>query len=197
MLIGLTGGIASGKSTVAKVWESLGGQHIDADELAREVVTPGSVGLEKLIARFGSEVLDETGVLNRSKLGQVVFSDSNARKDLETILHPLIQDLAQKRIQNLKGQNIFYTIPLLVESKSPLKFDSIVTVSAPESVRINRLVTSRGLTQEEALNRISAQASDTERESVADIVIDSNCSLDELEKRAKAVWTELTKVSQS
>lgn len=192
MLIGLTGGIASGKSTVAKVWERLGGKHIDADILAREVVQPGSIGLNKIVERFGRSILDSSGSLNREGLGKLVFSDPKARLDLENLLHPLIQKLAQEKIKDLAGENIFYTIPLLVETNSPLEFEKIVTVSAPEEIRINRLVTNRGLSEAQAKERIAAQASDREREAVADIVIDSNCSMAELEARAEEVWFALT-----
>lgn len=194
-MIALTGGIASGKSTVAKVWERLGGQHIDADELAREVVAQGTVGLSQAVARFGEEILDAEGNLDRTKLGQIVFSDPAARRDLEGILHPLIRQLAQEKIQALAGKNVFYTIPLLVETKSPLAFDKVVTVSAPKEVRVRRLVENRGLSETAALQRISAQATDSEREEIADFVIDSDCRLEELEARAKEVWASLTKES--
>ena len=192
MLIGLTGGIASGKSTVAKVWESLGGVHVDADLLAREVVSKGSSGLAAVVARFGSEFLDEDGNLNRVKLAELVFSDEKSRLALESILHPLIQNLAQQRISQLADRNVFYTIPLLVETNSPLAFDKVVTVSAPEQVRISRLISNRGLSEAEARKRIKSQATDSDREAVADCIIDSNCSLEELRQRAKALWLELT-----
>lgn len=192
MLIGLTGGIASGKSTVAKVWESLGGVHVDADLLAREVVSKGSSGLAAVVDRFGSEFLDEDGNLNRVKLAELIFTDEKSRSALESILHPLIQNLAQQRISQLAGKKVFYTIPLLVETNSPLVFDKVVTVSAPEEVRIARLMTNRGLSEAEARKRILSQATDSDREAVADYVIDSNCSLEELKQRAKVLWLELT-----
>ena len=192
MLIGLTGGIASGKSTVAKVWESLGGVHVDADLLAREVVSKGSSGLAAVVERFGSEFLDEDGNLNRVKLAELIFTDEKSRSALESILHPLIQNLAQQRISQLAGKRVFYTIPLLVETNSPLVFDKVVTVSAPEDVRIARLINNRGLSEAEARKRILSQATDSDREAVADYVIDSNCSLEELKQRAKVLWLELT-----
>lgn len=195
MLIGLTGGIASGKSTVAKVWEGLGGVHFDADILAREVVTPGSEGLEKVVARFGTEVLDANGTLNRQVLGSIVFASPSARTDLEGILHPLIQKLAMEKVSEAGQANVFYTIPLLVETKSPLKFDKIVTVSAPEEVRIKRLIENRGLSLEQARERVAAQASDQQREAIADFVIDSDCPLAELEQKAKEVWLKITRDS--
>ncbi len=195
MLIGLTGGIASGKSTVAKVWEGLGGVHIDADVLAREVVIPGSEGFKKVVARFGTEVLDAKGSLNRQVLGSIVFSNPAARVDLEEILHPLIQKLAQEKVSESGKANVFYTIPLLVETKSPLKFDKIVTVSAPEEVRIKRLIENRSLSLDQARERVAAQASDQQREAIADFVIDSDCSLAELEQKAKDLWLKITRDS--
>ncbi|MFM1784123.1 MAG: hypothetical protein RLZZ579_400 [Actinomycetota bacterium] len=193
MLIGLTGGIASGKSTVAKVWEDLGGVHIDADILAREVVTPGSEGLARVVARFGKEILDSKGSLNRQALGSIVFSDNSARADLEAILHPLIQKLAQEKVLEAGKANVFYTIPLLVETQSPLRFDKIVTVSAPEAIRVQRLIESRGLTEEQAKERVAAQATDAQREAIADFVIDSDCSLTDLEQKAKSLWLKITR----
>ena len=191
MLIALTGGIGSGKSTVAARWAELGATEIDADLLAREVVEPGSEGLAAVVQRFGSEILSQDGSLNRARLAELVFASESARKDLEAILHPRIQSLAQQRAASIPG-TVVYTIPLFVESKSPLKFDHVVTVSCPESVRIARLVNNRGMSQEEAAKRIASQAKDSEREAVADRVIDSNCSLEELVMRADKVFFELT-----
>ena len=191
MLIALTGGIASGKSTVARQFVHLGATEIDADILAREVVEPGTVGLRQVVDAFGSEVLNQDGSLNRAELARVAFASPVARKQLEGILHPLIQELAGKKISETKGV-IVYTIPLLVETKSPLSFDHIITVSAPESLRIQRLMEHRGMSEQEARSRIASQSSDAQREAVADHVIDSNCSLSELQDRATGVFNEIT-----
>ena len=187
MLIALTGGIGSGKTTVAARWVELGAHEIDADLLAREVVEPGTEGLEAVVQRFGKEVLDASGALDRAALAQVAFSSSEARSDLEALLHPRIQKLAAARLTGLSGV-IVYTIPLLAETNSQLPFDRIVTVSCDEDVRVDRLVTLRGMDKEEAMARITAQASDAEREARADTVIDSNCPMDELIARADEVF---------
>ena len=187
MLIALTGGIGSGKSTVARRWVELGATEIDADVLAREVVAPGSIGLTKVAAAFGPEVLAQDGSLDRAALAKIAFASEDQRLKLEGILHPLIQELALSKVSAVNGV-VVYTIPLFVESNSKLQFDRVVAISCDESVRIQRLVSNRGMTQSEASSRISAQASDQEREAVADIAIDSNCSLEELLHRADMVY---------
>jgi dephospho-CoA kinase len=192
MLIALTGGIGSGKSTVAKRWVTLGATEIDADILARKVVEPGSRGLNQVVELFGTSVLHEDGSLNRSQLAQIAFSSDKNRTALQRILHPLIQSRAQEKIAGISGI-IVYTIPLFVETNSPLSFDHVVTISAPEPVRISRLVSSRNMTVEDVQARIGAQATDKEREAVADTVIDSDCSLAELQIRADAVYASFAK----
>lgn len=187
MLIALTGGIGSGKSTVARRWVELGATEIDADVLAREVVAPGSTGLALVAKQFGSEVLAADGTLDRAALAKIAFSSEENRKLLESILHPLIQQLALEKVEGLSGV-IVYTIPLFVESNSKLKFDKVVTISCDEAVRVKRLVESRGMSEGEAISRISAQASDAQREAVSDIVIDSNCTMAELVSRADSVF---------
>jgi dephospho-CoA kinase len=187
VLIALTGGIGSGKSTVARRWVELGATEIDADVLAREVVSPGSTGLALVAKQFGSEVLASDGTLDRAALAKIAFSSEENRKLLESILHPLIQQLALEKVEGLSGV-IVYTIPLFVESNSKLKFDKVVTISCDEAVRVKRLVESRGMSEGEAISRISAQASDAQREAISDIVIDSNCTMAELVSRADAVF---------
>jgi dephospho-CoA kinase len=187
VLIALTGGIGSGKSTVARRWVELGATEIDADVLAREVVAPGSTGLALVAKQFGSEVLAADGTLDRAALAKIAFSSEENRKLLESILHPLIQQLALEKVEGLSGI-IVYTIPLFVESNSKLNFDKVVTISCDEAVRVKRLVESRGMSEGEAISRISAQASDAQREAVSDIVIDSNCTMAELVSRADSVF---------
>ena len=186
MLIALTGGIGSGKSTVAARWVELGATEIDADLLARQVVEPGTVGLAQVAQAFGNDLV-ESGELDRALLAERAFASTENRKRLEAILHPLIQAKAQELTSSLSGI-IVYTIPLLVETSSPLRFDLVVTVSCPADVRVDRLVTLRGLSKEDAVSRVAAQATDAERESVADVVIDSNCPMDELIARADEVF---------
>ena len=191
MLIALTGGIGSGKSTVAARWVALGAHEIDADVLARDVVAPGSEGLMEIAGRFGSDLILQDGTLNRKLLAERAFATAEKRKALEEILHPKIQMLAQQRVAGLSGV-IVYTIPLFVETKSPLKFDKVVTVSCPVPIRLERLMRTRGMTEAEAKARISAQATDKERENKADYVIYSDCEMDELIKRSDAVYRKLT-----
>ncbi len=190
MLIALTGGIGSGKTTVAKHWVALGATEVDADVLARKVVEPGSAGLGKVVEAFGPSILSPEGALERKKLGQLIFESPERRLQIEAILHPLIQQEAQKLISEAEGP-VVYTIPLFVETKSQLRFDHVVTVSAPEDVRVGRLVSNRGMTEDEARARMASQATDNEREAAADYVIDSDCSLSQLENRAKTVFQSI------
>jgi dephospho-CoA kinase len=187
VLIALTGGIGSGKSTVARRWVELGATEVDADLLAREVVEPGSVGLEQVTLEFGPSVLTQSGTLDRAALAKIAFANEASRVKLESILHPLIQELALKKVQERQGV-IVYTIPLFVESKSKLQFDKVVAISCDEDVRVRRLVDSRGMNEAEARSRIAAQATDSQREAVADLVIDSNCSLEELFQKADEIY---------
>jgi dephospho-CoA kinase len=187
VLIALTGGIGSGKSTVARRWVELGATEVDADLLAREVVEPGSIGLEQVVQEFGRSVLTPSGSLDRAELAKIAFTSDANRTKLESILHPLIQELALQKVTNLEGV-IVYTIPLFVESKSKLQFDKVVAISCEEDIRVGRLVASRGMTEAEARSRIAAQASDSERETVADLVIDSNCSLEELIQKSDEIY---------
>ena len=189
MLIALTGGIGSGKSTVAAEWVSLGATEIDADVLAREVVVPGTEGLDLVAREFGQGILNPDGTLNRSALAAKAFSSEEARKKLEAILHPLIQKRAAELVKKAPGI-VVYTIPLLAETQSPLRFDKVVTISCPEEVRVERLIR-RGLTEEDARRRIAAQATDEQREKKADIVIRSDCDLSELSERARRVYREI------
>ena len=189
MLIALTGGIGSGKSTVAAEWVSLGATEIDADVLAREVVEPGTEGLDLVTREFGQDILNPDGTLNRSALAAKAYSSEEARKKLEAILHPLIQKRAAEQVKNASG-TVVYTIPLLAETQSPLRFDKVVTISCPEEVRVDRLIR-RGLTEEDARRRIAAQAKDEQREKRADIVIRSDCELSELIERARRVYREI------
>uniref|UniRef100_UPI0040477783 dephospho-CoA kinase n=1 Tax=Aquiluna sp. TaxID=2053504 RepID=UPI0040477783 len=191
MLIGLTGGIGSGKSTVAKRLVELGATEIDADLLAREVVAPGTEGLEAVAGRFGEDLVNADGSLDRALLAQRAFSSEENRKALEAILHPLIQRLSRERISQAAGL-VVYTIPLLVETDSTLPFDKIVTVSAPEDVRVERLLQSRGMTETEAKARIAAQASDAQREAIADFVINADCTKEELFAQVDRIHAEVS-----
>lgn len=192
-LIGLTGGIAAGKSTVAAIWVALGAIEIDADLLAREVVEPGSKGLEQIRHAFGENVFTATGSLDRKALGEIVFNSIERRKALETIVHPLVRARAQEIIKELPAEAIVvYTVPLLVEANVELPFDAVVSVEAPESERIQRLVSSRGMSLEQAMARITAQASAIDRAARADYILNSNQSLAALTSDATKLFAKFT-----
>ncbi len=189
-LVGLTGGIAAGKSTVAARWVELGAREIDADLIAREVVMPASVGLSAVKSRFGEEIVREDGNLDRAALGALVFNDERARKDLEAILHPLVKARTAELIAAATEDIVIYTVPLLVEAKVDHNFDYVVTVEAPESERIDRLIATRGMTREQATARIKAQASAAERANHADFILNSNQPLKALIKQADLLYRQ-------
>ena len=190
-LVGLTGGIASGKSTVASLWNELGATVIDADILAREVVEPGTSGLEKLATVFGSRVMNPDGSLNRSALAEIVFEDPEQRLQLESIVHPLIQELSRQRISEASTEIVVYVIPLLAETQSTLPFDLVVTVEAPEQEQVRRMVEDRKMDASDALRRIKAQASPAMRARLADRILNANQSLDLLKKDATKLFAEI------
>lgn len=191
-LVGLTGGIASGKSTVAQRWIELGAVHIDADQLARDVVEPGTPGLAKIVSEFGSQVLLEDGSLDRTKLGQIVFSDPALRSTLEAILHPLVRERAQQLLSTEQPDEIVvYNVPLLVEAKVDLPFDKVVTVEAPADKQLERLLKYRGMNNVEAQLRIDSQATPAARANIADAILNSNQDLSGLLKDATALWQQI------
>ena len=191
-LIGLTGGIASGKSTVAKRWTENGAIEIDADQVAREVVEPGTVGLSSIVEHFGSDVLTASGELDRKALAGQIFSDSSKRELLNSILHPLIKERTKQMLSELPSDSIVvYNVPLLVEASVDHPFDLVVTVEAPEDEQVRRLVQSRGLTEGEARNRILAQAKPVERAARADRILNSNQDINLLLRDADALWREI------
>lgn len=195
-LVGLTGGIAAGKSVVSATWEDLGAYVVDADVLAREVVEPGSKGLLSLVAFFGNEILHPDGSLDRKKLGELVFSNELNRKAVESILHPLIKAAALAQLATIpSGKVAVYVIPLLVESKSDMPFDFVVTVEAPLEEQIERLIANRGMNKDEAIARIKSQASPAERANHADRVLSSNQSLGLLKQDAKVLWNEIIRIA--
>ena len=159
-LVGLTGGIAAGKTSVAKRWVELGGHEIDADVLARRALEAGSPGLSQVVEAFSASVLDDTGELNRQKLAEVVFNSPEKRKDLEAIVHPIVRRLATQALATIpEGSIAIYTVPLLVEASVDLPFDFVVTVEAPVDKQVERMVKTRGMTAQQASARIAAQAS--------------------------------------
>ncbi|MFM2384812.1 MAG: hypothetical protein RL166_686 [Actinomycetota bacterium] len=194
-LVGLTGGIAAGKSTVAELWTSLGAEVIDADDLARRVVEPGTYGLKQIIEIFGGQVLNSDGTLNRGELAKLIFHDFVLRKKLESITHPLIRDLAQGLINNSEAAIVVYVIPLLVESKSDLQFDYVVTVEAPQLDQVKRMTENRGMSESEALDRINAQATPAQRANASDRILNSNQSLALLLKDAAMLFKDIEQLA--
>jgi dephospho-CoA kinase len=191
-LIGLTGGIASGKSTVAKRWVEHGAIEIDADQLAREVVEPGSEGLRQIVETFGKDVLQADGSLDRATLGSLVFGDELKRLALNAIVHPLVKERSKEILAGLPEDAIaIYNVPLLVEANVDHDFDLVVTVEAPEDEQIKRLVKNRGMTDSEARARISSQAKPVERAAVADVILNSNQDINLLLRDADQLWHEI------
>jgi dephospho-CoA kinase len=190
--VGLTGGIASGKSTVAKLLSSFGAILIDSDVLAREVVEPGTDGLREVVDAFGADVLAADGSLDRAKLGALVFNDAIARRRLESIIHPRVRARALEiQAAAAAGSVVVQDIPLLVETGQADRFDAVVVVDAPEAVQLARLA-ERGLSAEDAKARIAAQATREERRAIADHVIDNSGDLESLERQVRSVWEQLT-----
>jgi dephospho-CoA kinase len=189
-VIGLTGGIGSGKSLVANYFFSLGAQVIDADQLARQAIERGSTGFDEVLSAFGDSILKD-GDIDRRKLGEIVFSDPDKRKLLESIVHPIVQKGLAEAKENLSEDEILvYEIPLLVETKAMDKFDAIITVEAPLDERIKRLI-NRGLLHSEIEKRIANQVSPDERKAVANFVIENDGSEDELLRKVENIWEEL------
>ncbi|MEP6481614.1 MAG: dephospho-CoA kinase [Rhodoglobus sp.] len=193
-LIGLTGGIASGKTVVAKRLAELGAVHIDADQVAREVVEPGTPALALIAKEFGPTVIAPDGSLDRPALGAVIFSDAQKRLALNAITHPAVWRRTGELIAAATAANpdavIVYDVPLLVEASAdrPLSFDLIVVVHADSETRIARMVDLRGMSREAATHRLNSQATDAERLAIADVVIDSTGSLEHTVQQADELW---------
>lgn len=190
--VGLTGGIASGKSSVSAILAELGAVIIDADALAREVVEKGTPGLDAVVTEFGTGLLTPGGDLDRPAMGALVFADVDARKRLEAIVHPLVF----ARIIDLEthapaGALVVHDIPLLAESGRADTFDAVIVVHAPEDVQIERMVRDRGWTEDEARARIAAQAAAEDRLAIATYVIDNTGTIEDLRRRVTEVFDVL------
>lgn len=191
-LVGLTGGIAAGKSTVAKRWVEQGAVEIDADQLARDVVAPGTDGARRIREEFGDQVFLADGSLDRPKLGSLVFGDAEKRKQLEAIVHPLVKSAAKAQVEALPTNTIaIYNVPLLVEASVDLPFDLVVTVEAPAKEQIERLKKYRGMSEAEATKRVASQANPAQRANVADVILNSNQELPLLLKDADSLWLRI------
>jgi dephospho-CoA kinase len=195
-LIGLTGGIASGKSTIARRLAVHGAVVVDADKIAREVVEPGTPALAEIAETFGDGVIRADGSLDRPALGAIVFADQDARLRLNGITHPAVLKASTARFEQAAAEDpdviVVYDIPLLVESANDYPFDLVVVAHAPADTRIDRLVRLRRMDPAEAERRIRSQASDDERLAVADVVIDTGGSLEHTFEQTDALWGRLT-----
>ena len=190
-MIGLTGGIGSGKSTVAAMLAERGAVVIDADAIAREVVEPGRPALAALVERFGEEVLAPDGTLDRARLAEIAFATPDAKADLEAITHPAIGEEFLRRISEApQGAVVVHDVPLLVESRRGLDYDGVIVVEAPREVRLERLER-RGVPRVDAEARMAAQASDEERRAVATWVVDNSGDLEALRRQVDDVWQEI------
>ena len=185
--VALTGGIGSGKSTVAEFLDELGAYVIDSDQLARDVVERGTPGYEAVLATFGDGILTD-GEIDRAKLAEIVFKDATARAALESIIHPFVRDSAEKMVKSLPSDAVVINqIPLLVETDGAKRFDFVITVSADEDVRRRRLI-ERGMKDYEVTKRLAAQVNDAAREAIAHSVIRNNGSIDELRQVFEELW---------
>jgi dephospho-CoA kinase len=194
--VGLTGGIGSGKSEVSKRLAALGAVVLDADKAAREVVEPGTPGLARVAAAFGTAVLRPDGSLDRPKLAGIVFADDAARDRLNGIVHPLVHEWmraaeAAAVRDGGDGVVVVHDVPLLAEGGRAGQFDLVIVVDVPPDVQVERLAGVRGMTPDQARARMAAQASREQRLAVADVVIDNSGTLDDLDKRVAEVWAEL------
>lgn len=192
MRVGLTGGVASGKSTVASILRELGAVVIDADLLAREVVAPGTPGHAEVVEAFGPGVLTPSGELDRPALGAIVFADQGRRRALEAVVHPRVRArAAELESQAPAGAVVVHDIPLLVETGQAGHFDAVLVVDVPEEVQIDRMVTLRGLTRRDAEARVSVQATRQDRLAAATYVIDNTGTREDLRQRVTEVFALL------
>jgi dephospho-CoA kinase len=196
LIVALTGGIGSGKTMVGEIFTELGALVVDSDQLAREVVERGSKGFDLIVTEFGDEIL-KNGDLDRAALASLIFKDPKKRARLEEITHPLIRQSFAKIVSSAGSDSIIINqIPLLVESKHDYKFDHVITISASEKIRTERLI-KRGLTLTQIEQRMKAQATDTQREVISDTVIVNDKSEQELLAQVEKIWESLNNKSKS
>lgn len=190
--VGLTGGIGAGKSEVSRLLASYGAVVVDSDLIAREVVAPGTPGLAAVAAEFGPEVLRADGSLDRPKLGGIVFADPARLARLNAIVHPLVRDRSAE-LEALAGPGdvVLHDVPLLAENGLAKLYDLVVVVDAADETRVERLVRLRGMEPQEARARMAAQAARADRLAVADVVLDNEGPLEQLEPQVRALWQQL------
>ena len=193
-VIGLTGGIGSGKSTVAGFLAELGAVVIDTDKVGHEVFKPDTPGWRQVVAAFGQEIIENDGEIDRKKLGEIVFADSEALARLNSIVHPLIRETVKARLEEYRHKGVGVVVleaPLLVEAGWTSLVDEVWVTVAPESTVLKRLEKKLGLSEQQSLARIRSQLSSEERIKRADAVINTDCSLDEVKARARELWERL------
>lgn len=194
LVVGLTGGIGSGKSTVARMLAERGAVVVDADAIAREVVEPGQPAFDEIVARFGPEVVAADGTLDRERLADIVFADDEARAALNAMTHPRIGQRFFERVSGAPDDAIVICdVPLLAESQAKM-YGTVVVVEAPESTRLDRLE-GRGVRREDARARMATQAGDEDRRAIADVVIDNGGSLDAVTGQVDALWAKLLRMA--
>jgi dephospho-CoA kinase len=193
LLVGLTGGIGSGKSTVARLLERRGAVVFDADALAREAVEPGTPGHDAVVERFGANVLAPGGELDREALASIVFADPAARRDLEAIVHPEVRRLFAEGCEAYRDTDrvVVFSAPLLVETGMHTAFEVLVLVSTPVEAQIERLLRDRAMSEDQVRARIAAQAPLEEKAAVADVILDNDGDLEDLEAQVDSLWDEL------
>ncbi|MFJ9003381.1 dephospho-CoA kinase [Streptomyces canus] len=192
--VGLTGGIGAGKSEVSRLLVEHGAVLIDADRIAREVVAPGTPGLAAVVAAFGEDVLAEDGGLDRPKLGSIVFADPDRLAVLNSIVHPLV-GARSRELESAAAEDavVVHDVPLLAENALAPLYDLVVVVDASPETQLDRLVRSRGMTEQDARARMAAQATREKRLEIADVVIDNDVPLEELRRRVQEVWGDLVR----
>ncbi|HEX9124249.1 MAG TPA: dephospho-CoA kinase [Actinomycetota bacterium] len=199
LLVGLTGGIGSGKSTVARLLEERGAVVFDADVLARRAVEPGSPGHAKVVERFGDQVLEPGGAIDREALAGIVFRDAAARLDLEAIVHPEVRRLFAEGCEEYEGTTrvVVFSAPLLVETGMHTAFEVLIVVSTTVQTQIDRLMRDRGMSEEQTRARMHAQAPLEDKAAVADYLIDNEGTPEDLEGQVDRIWRELAERGRS
>ncbi len=198
LILGITGNIASGKSLIAGAFARRGAAVVDADRLAREIVTAGNPVLQQIVAQFGRAILLENGELNRAQLGQIIFADPAAREELNRITHPAIADLAIARLQQLKAKPgiplVIYEAPLLFEAGAEGRVDRVLVVKVEPQVQLQRLMARDGLDESAAKQRIAAQMSQQEKLARADFIIDNSGTVEQALRQVDELWERLRKI---
>lgn len=201
MIIGLTGGIASGKSTVTDMFRDLGAYVVDADVWARRVVEPGAKALDLIVSSFGKEILLPDGRLNRPRLGEIIFQDETARNRLNEIVHPRVrQGMREETLEYLKdhpGEPVIWDVPLLFEGETRKLVDKTIVVYVDESTQLQRLMDRNGFDEKESLARIHSQMPLSQKKERADYVVDNGGSMHDTREQVKRVWTEIKKIERT